>query len=62
MSIDSKKWALRSYDGGLTVTITDRATGESRIAPRSDLPSVAALAAMTERAFDAACRDAFDNN
>lgn len=59
ISIDSKLWSVRSLNCGGSVHITQRASRAIRTVNRSELPSDAALAAMSERQFDKVCREAF---
>lgn len=58
LSVDSKLWSVRGFNAG-GVHITQRASGAIRTVSRGVLPSDSALAAMTERQFDAVCREAF---
>lgn len=58
LSIDSKLWQVRSYNDAYA-HITQRASGVVRTVQRSMLPSADALAAMSERRFDAVLRELF---
>jgi hypothetical protein len=57
MNIESKAYKLRSALGA-RVEVIRKADGATVYVPRSDLPGIAALGAMHERDFDAACADA----
>lgn len=51
MDIETKRYRVRSIIFG-DVQIIDKATNRSTTVPTSSLPSVTALALMSERAFD----------
>jgi hypothetical protein len=59
LSIDSKDWKLRYFDRVLTLMY--RPTGRMRTYHGRDmLPSDQHLVAMSERKFNALCREIFD--
>jgi hypothetical protein len=58
MNVESKLWKVRAINGW-QIAIVQKASGMLRVMSRSALPSVDALAAMSERAFDTAARKAF---
>lgn len=58
MNIESKLWKAVSWND-MQVTIIQKASGQLRTFSRSALPSVEALAAMHERAFDRHLREVF---
>ena len=51
MDIESKRYRVRSALGA-DVEILDKSTGATRYRPRSALPHLGELAAMTESRFD----------
>lgn len=57
MDIESKRFRIRSTDGA-QVEIWDKRTNRARYVPRSALPNIGPLAAMTEAAFDRAIEEA----
>jgi len=58
MNIDSKNWKARST-GYHSIALTNKKTNQTRIVSADAMPAAGTLAAMTERAFDSACREAF---
>lgn len=61
LNIESTLWKLRTFPGG-SAYVTQKASGVTRYANRSELPSNARLSEMTERQFDRVCREAFHGN
>ena len=58
MNIESKLWKLVSLNTA-QIMVIQKASGASRVVSASALPSVEMLAAIHERGFDKAARDAF---
>jgi hypothetical protein len=58
LSIDSKLWSVRAYNGGLA-SITQRSSGVTRYVSRHSIPDADTLAASTEARFNKLMREAF---
>jgi hypothetical protein len=58
MNVESKLWKVRSLNG-YQIAIVQKASGMLRVFSRSALPSIDALAAMSETRFDSLVRKAY---
>jgi hypothetical protein len=58
MNVESKIWKVKAING-YQIAIVQKASGMLRVFSRSALPSLDALAAMSETRFDSLCRKAF---
>lgn len=58
MSVESKLWKV-SNPLGCQIAVLQKASGMQRFVTVGKFPNFEALAAMSERQFDKACREAF---
>jgi hypothetical protein len=59
LSIDSKKWAIRSTPASMVILINKLAR-DSRLIKIEHLPDIQTMAKIDESGFDLACAEAWD--